>query len=45
MYYLPKPKHLAVRASAGFAVDGRNVGQTTTLMGGALYTIQFQKNQ
>ena len=45
MYYLPKPKHLALRASTAFTVDGRNVGQTTSLMGGALYTIQIQKNQ
>ena len=45
MYYLPKPKHLALRASTTFTVDGRNMGQSTTLMGGALYTIQFDKNQ
>jgi len=45
MYYLPKPKHLALRASTAVTVDGRNMGQSTTFMGGALYTIQFQKNQ
>ena len=45
MYYLPKPKHLAVRASTAVTVDGRNMGQSTTFMGGALYTIQFYKNQ
>ena len=45
MYYLPKPKHLALRASTAVTVDGRNMGQSTTFMGGALYTIQFYKNQ
>jgi hypothetical protein len=45
MYYLPKPKGLAVRASGTFTVAGRNVGQSTTLMAGALYTIRFSKDQ
>lgn len=43
MYYLPKPKNLAVRASAGYTVAGRNVGQSTTLMAGLLYTLHFSK--
>ncbi len=46
MYYLPKPKNLAVRASFSYVVDGRNVGQATTFMGGLLYTIHFSnKNE
>jgi hypothetical protein len=45
MYYLPKPKGLAVRGSAAYTVDGRNMGQSKTFMGGLMYTIQFNKNQ
>jgi hypothetical protein len=45
MYYLPKPKGLAVRASALYTVDGRNMGQSKTFMGGLMYTIRFNKNQ
>ena len=45
MYYLPKPKHLAVRAATAFTVDGRNMSQSKTFMGGLLYTIQFSQNQ
>jgi len=45
MYYLPKPKNLAVRASYSYTVAGRNVGQSTTLMAGALYTLRFSKDQ
>ena len=45
MYYLPKPKGLAVRASAATTVDGRNMGKSKTFMGGLMYTIQFNKNQ
>jgi len=44
MYYLPWPKNMAVRAMWAKTIDGRNVGQTTSLMGGILYTIYF-KNQ
>jgi hypothetical protein len=44
MYYLPKPKGLAVRAIAGQTVTGRNVGQSTYFMGGLLYTIHFIKS-
>lgn len=45
MYYLPKPRGLAVRGSAMTTVAGRNVGKSTTLMGGLLYTIHFFKEQ
>ncbi|MEI9917990.1 MAG: hypothetical protein WDO14_04220 [Bacteroidota bacterium] len=43
MYYLPWPKNLAVRAQVIQTVAGRNVGQTTSYMGGLLYTIYFNK--
>lgn len=43
MYYLPKPKGLAVRALIGQTIAGRNVGQSTYFMGGLLYTIHFAK--
>lgn len=43
MYYLPKPKYLAVRGSVMYTAAGRNVGQSTTLMGGFLYVLNFSK--
>jgi hypothetical protein len=43
MYYLPWAKNFAVRATANYTVAGRNVGQTTSLMGGILYTFKFSK--
>ena len=45
MYYLPKPKGLAVRAASSFVVTGRNVGQTSSVLGGLMYTIHFSKAQ
>ncbi len=45
MYYLPKPKGLAVRGSAMTTLTGRNVGESSTFMGGLLYTIKFIDNQ
>jgi hypothetical protein len=45
MYYLPKPKNLAVRLTGSYIVAGRNVGQTTSFMGGLLYTFKFAKEQ
>jgi len=45
MYYLPKPKGLALRASYSYTIDGRNVGQSSTFMGGILYTFHFIKNE
>jgi hypothetical protein len=41
MYYLPSPKGLAIRANVSQVVAGRNVGQSTTLMGGILYTLHL----
>jgi hypothetical protein len=45
MYYLPKPKNLAVRGSIMYTIAGRNVGKSTTLMGGLLYRLTFAKQQ
>jgi hypothetical protein len=45
MYYLSKPQGLALRGSATYTLAGRNMGQSTSLMAGALYTIKFSKNQ
>jgi hypothetical protein len=42
MYYLPRPKNFGVRAQVSQVVSGRNVGQSTSLMGGLLYTINFK---
>lgn len=41
MYYLPKAKNLALRVSGTYTVDGRNVGQATTVTAGLLYTFHF----
>lgn len=43
MYYLPKPKGLAVRAQVDYTLDGINVGQATTLTAGLFYTFHFAK--
>lgn len=43
VYYLPKPRGLALRGSGSYTVAGRNVGQSNTLMAGALYTLKFSK--
>lgn len=43
MYYVPKPKGLAIRSFIGQTIAGRNVGQSTYFMGGLLYTIHFAK--
>jgi Putative MetA-pathway of phenol degradation len=45
LYYLPKPKGLAMRVQFSYTLSGLNVGQSTTLMGGLLYTIHFAKKQ
>lgn len=45
MYYLPFPKNLAVRLSGNYTVAGRNVGQSTSVLGGLLYTFYFTKNK
>jgi hypothetical protein len=45
MYYLPKPRGLAVRGSYTTTVSGRNVGQSNTYMAGLLYTIKFSKSE
>ena len=40
-YSLPPVKRLAVRVEAARVLSGRNVGQSTTLTGGLLYTFHF----
>lgn len=44
MYYLPKPKYFALRGSYTYTLAGRNVGQSSTFMGGILYTFHFSKS-
>jgi hypothetical protein len=41
MYYLSRPKNLALRLGATYTVSGRNVGKSTTLLAGLLYTVKF----
>jgi hypothetical protein len=43
MYYLPWPKNFGVRGMVTQVVTGRNTGESTTVMGGLLYTIYFKK--
>jgi len=45
MYYLPKPNGLAVRGAVMQTLAGRNVGQSTTFVGGLMYTFHFLKQQ
>ncbi len=45
MYYLPFAKNLAVRAMVNQTIAGRNVGESTTLLGGFLYTLHFGANK
>jgi len=42
MYYVPFIKNLGVRGAVNYTVGGRNVGQTTSIIGGILYTIRFK---
>lgn len=42
-YFVPKIENLAVRATVGYTVAGRNVGESTYFIGGLLYTIHFAK--
>jgi hypothetical protein len=41
MYALPKPKRVSLRLAANHVVSGRNVGQSTALTAGLLYTFAF----
>ena len=45
MYYMAWPRNMAVRMSGNYTVAGRNVGQSTSLMGGLLYTFYFDKDK
>lgn len=41
MYTLPKPANLALKVEATHVLTGRNVGESTTVTGGLMYTIHF----
>jgi Putative MetA-pathway of phenol degradation len=41
MYQLPKIRNLSTQFAYGYTIDGRNVGQGTTLTMGLLYTLSF----
>jgi hypothetical protein len=41
MHPVPKVRNLAARLAARYTVGGRNVGQSTTLSAGLLYTFRF----
>jgi len=45
MYYLPKPKNLALRAQVSYTLNGLNVGQSVAVMAGFLYTFHFGKKE
>jgi hypothetical protein len=45
MYYVPGTHGMAIRGGYSVTVDGRNVGKSSTLTAGLLYTINFSKNQ
>ncbi|HMK28916.1 MAG TPA: transporter [Terriglobales bacterium] len=44
MYPLPKLSGLAFRVTFGYTVDGRNVGQSTTISTGLMYTLHLEKS-
>jgi hypothetical protein len=41
MYTLPKLRTLAVQGAFSYVIDGRNVGQASTITAGLLYTFSF----
>jgi hypothetical protein len=41
MYYLPKPRYVALRGAYSYTLAGRNVGQSSAFMLGAMYTFHF----
>jgi hypothetical protein len=41
MYRLPKLNDLALRVQAAHVIDGRNVGQSTSVTAGLMYTLHF----
>ena len=43
MYYLAKPKNVAVHLEASYVLTGLNVGQSVAVTGGLLYTFHFAK--
>jgi hypothetical protein len=45
LYMIPQVKNLAARAWGSYTVAGRNVGQSTTVNAGLMYTLSFSKAQ
>ena len=45
MYYLPKPKYVAVRGAYSYTLAGRNVGQSSTFTLGVMYTFHFSNSK
>ncbi len=45
LWHVPHVKNLLARAWGGYTVAGRNVGQSTSVMAGLLYHINFSKTQ
>ena len=41
MVYLKKPRNVVIRLGATYAFSGRNVGKSTTLLAGLLFTFKF----
>jgi hypothetical protein len=41
-YPLPRLNNVAVWVGYGYTLDGRNVGQASTITGGLLYTLHFE---
>jgi hypothetical protein len=45
LYMIPQIKNLAARAWGSYTVAGRNVGQSTNINAGLMYTVSFSKAQ
>jgi hypothetical protein len=45
LYAIPQIKNLAARAWGSYTIAGRNVGQSTTINAGLMYTLHFSNTQ
>jgi len=45
LYVIPQVKNLAARAWGSYTIAGRNVGQSTTINAGLMYTLHFSNTQ
>ena len=45
MAAMPKVRRISAAFGVSYTVDGRNVGQATTMMGGLMYTLPFRGRQ